>query len=151
MRVSYSLIGWVRYLRLKVLGKQVIVRGRCRQCGACCRRMNLDIGGSWVFSVRRFKSLVRDNPAYARFEIIGRDWNGLLAFACTWLQEDGTCRDYANRLEICETYPHRELYFTNGLLFSGCGYRFEEVVCFERLLKKKARTEQTQVIHHFEV
>jgi Fe-S-cluster containining protein len=138
----HSPLGVLRYLRMKLLGRQVIVRGQCEMCGACCKKISLDIGGSWVRSVRRFKRLVRKNSDYARFEITGRDRNGYLEFRCTWLQKDGTCRDYDNRLQICRSYPDTELYFTNGKLIKGCGFALEEVPDFERLLKRKIRRER---------
>lgn len=134
-----SPLGMFRYLKMKLLGRQVIVRGACKNCGACCRKMSLHIGGSWIRSVRRFRKLVKEDPDYGRFEITGRDSNGYLEFRCNWLQPDGTCRDHENRLGICRTYPDEELYFVNGKLIKGCGYIFEEVPDFERLLAGKMR------------
>lgn len=138
---SFSALGQLRFLVHKLTGRQVIVRGHCHQCGACCRRMNLDIRGTWLKSRRQFKQLVQDNPDYARFEIMGRDWGGYLAFRCTWLDDHGRCKNHQHRLPICQNYPDDELYFTGGVLSPTCGYTFEVVPDFKKLLRKTNATQ----------
>jgi len=132
---NYTLTGCCRRLKLKFVDKTVIIRGACRRCGRCCRKLCLDINGRWVSSANRFRKLVRDNPDYGRFHITGRNPFGCLEFVCDRLQPDGSCGDHDHRPDICRKYPERELYFTGGVLPPWCGYYFEEVPDFEKLIR----------------
>ena len=136
---SFSVNGLVRYLKLKLLGRDIIISGSCHQCGSCCRKLSLDINGSWVSSISEFNELVENNPDYIRFKIIGRDKYGFLEFTCTWLQEDGTCLDYQNRFKICKDYPNKNMFFIDGILLPQCGYSMQESVPFKKILKKKMK------------
>ncbi len=131
------LSGWLRHLRLRLQKRELVIRGHCHQCGSCCRRIQIQQGRRWIRSQRVFKQLVRAYPEYARFNIIGRDTHGLLLFDCTWLQEDNTCANHAQRLDICRNFPTKAIFFCGGQLPSGCGYKVEEVTSFARILQDK--------------
>jgi hypothetical protein len=139
MRPSFSLEGLVRKIRLAILKKDVVIAGRCRQCGACCSRVNLDIDGQWIKSRTRFNQMVSDFPDYRRFEIIDTDRDGHLEFACTWLLPDGRCRDHSHRLAICRDFPNKPMFFMNGVLPDGCGFRVQEAVPFDRMLMRELK------------
>lgn len=131
----YSLLGWIRYFRLKLTGKGVMVDGSCMMCGRCCRRVSLEAGGKWLRDEAEFRRLVTLHPDYERFSVTGKDAQGFLLFTCSWyLTESGVCRDHENRLDICRCYPDTDLYFTGGEVHGGCGYRFLEIVPFEKYL-----------------
>lgn len=132
-----SLGGWLRHVRLRLQKRELIIRGHCRQCGSCCRRIQIQQGRRWLSSRRAFKHLVRKHPEYQRFNIIGRDSQGLLLFECTWLLDDNTCSGHALRLDICRNFPAKEIFFCGGQLPYGCGYNVEEVVPFDRILQDK--------------
>ena len=72
--------------------------------------------------------------------MIGRDESGYLEFACNHLRKDGSCWDYARRLDICREYPHKDLWFTGGVLLRDCGYMLEEIPSFEKILKSPSKT-----------
>jgi Fe-S-cluster containining protein len=133
------LTGLVRYLNYKWFGRDIILTGQCRRCGACCRNLVLDIHGEWVRSEEDFFALKEENPDYARFRITGRGKDGLLRFTCDRLTEDGCCRDHENRLPICRNYPERDMFFMNGDLLPGCGYELHQDVPFERVLCRKMK------------
>jgi hypothetical protein len=133
---SFTLSGLIRYIKLKLLGRDIIISGSCLQCGRCCRKLCLEIKGRWATSENKFYNLVKNNPDYERFKIIGRDEQGFLEFACTWLQEDGSCHDHDNRLRICRDFPEKDMFFMNGILPEGCGYSVHEAVPFDKILKK---------------
>jgi hypothetical protein len=136
---GFTFTGFFRWLRFKLLSREIILTGSCRRCGSCCQKLNLNIKRSWVSSARRFNDLVRDNADYERFKITGRDSHGFLEFACTWLQEDGTCGDYENRLRICRDFPDKRMFFMNGVLPAGCGYSVEHGVPFSELLERQMK------------
>lgn len=134
----YSILGWFRVVRLKLTGKRVVVTGSCNLCGRCCRRVSLEAGGRWLRSEAEFRRLVKIYPEYWRFTVTGRDSQGFLLFTCSWYDEaSGVCRDHDHRLEICRGYPDIDLYFTGGEIHDGCGYRFSEVVPFEKILNQE--------------
>jgi Fe-S-cluster containining protein len=136
---SLTFAGLIRYLKHALLGKDIIITGSCRQCGSCCRKLSLDIKGSWLTSVSLFNELVQDSPDYKRFRIIGKDKHGFLEFACAWLQEDGKCLDYENRLRICKDFPDKKMFLMNGVVPAECAYVMQQGTPFEKILKKKMK------------
>lgn len=132
-----SLSGWLRHIRLRLQKRELIIRGHCRQCGNCCRRIQIQQGRRWLRSKRAFKKLAREHPEYARFDIIGRDTHGLLLFNCAWLQDDNTCANHAQRLDICRNFPAKAIFFCGGQLPHACGYKVEEVIPFAKILRDK--------------
>ncbi|OQY20668.1 MAG: hypothetical protein B6I36_00010 [Desulfobacteraceae bacterium 4572_35.1] len=114
-----SIAGWWRQLRLRLTGKELILTGHCRQCGACCRRLQLEESKRWLRSKRTFERLVKNEPQFSRFKIIGRDQQGLLVFNCTMLASDNRCLDYANRPQLCRDFPNKGIFLCGGSLPAG--------------------------------
>lgn len=135
----YSLFGIIRYIYLKLFGKEVVVQGKCRMCGSCCQRISLEAGGRWLRKESEFRRLLKNNSQFARFSIVGKDAQGFLLFTCSWYEKEGVCRDHENRLAICRDYPTTQLYFTGGRLSKGCGYRISAVTPFETILKRERK------------
>ncbi len=110
--------------------------------GTAAGRLTLrkKVAGSVV--KKKFFAVLQDYPEYQRFVISGKDDQGFLQFSCTWLTDDGLCRDHTNRLALCTNFPDKGLYFCGGALPPGCGYAINEVRPFSRYLadvdKKKA-------------
>ncbi|MGE4553548.1 MAG: YkgJ family cysteine cluster protein [Desulfovibrionaceae bacterium] len=102
---------------------RVRVAGECRQCGYCCREIRIWADGGWIASRRALRRLLRSEPEYARLEVVGRDPAGRLIFTCSWLTEDGRCRDHEHRLDLCRSHPGPGLYFAGVELSPLCGYR----------------------------
>jgi len=139
MFTSFSLIGLFRHLRHKIFGHEVIISGKCINCGACCKDLCLDFEGTWLSSEKKFKELVAENSAYDRFVITGRDNDNCLHFDCNKLTKENTCGDYANRLNICKTFPDQEMFYMKGKLPSTCGYSMTQGESFEKILNKKKK------------
>ena len=70
-------------------------------------------------------------------EITGKDASGNLIFKCDWLTEENVCKDHENRLDICRSFPDRELYTMNGKLPEGCGFKIQTGVSFDKVLANK--------------
>ena len=136
---TFSLTGAIKYLLLRFTGREVLLSGTCRNCGTCCRRINLEAGGGWVRDEEVFNDIVRKYPEYARFAIIGVDRQGFLLFSCNWCTDEGLCRDYGNRLAICRNFPDASLVFCGGSLPEGCGYRLSTGVPFDKVLRKETK------------
>lgn len=135
----YTFTGLVRKAYLGATRKRVVIAGSCNMCGWCCTRLNLSYHNTWISSEKQFEKLKRDFADYRRFEIMERTISGLLLFRCTMLDENNLCSDHENRPEYCREYPHPELLFLGGSLREECGYRFETVPDFQRVLKKETR------------
>jgi uncharacterized protein len=129
-----SLPGLVRYLFVRMRGKSILVTGSCRGCGMCCRNISLEGREGWLRSEKAFYEIVIHHPDYRRFAITGKDSQGFLLFSCTWSTPEGTCRDHENRLSLCRKFPESSLVFAGGRLPLTCGYRFVEVVPFQKFL-----------------
>ena len=136
---AFSLSGALYYLWLKIRGKTIVVRGRCRGCGSCCMKLCLENKAGWLRSESVFREILITHPEYERFEITGRDSTGLLLFRCTWCTPQGTCLHYNNRLDLCKKFPEKSLPFAGGKLPVNCGYSFEVVTPFEIVLKKELK------------
>jgi len=135
-----SIAGWWRHLRLRLTKKELILTGQCRQCGACCRRLQLKSGKKWLRSKRDFNSLVKRQPEFACFEIRGRDPQRLLIFNCTNLGTDNRCQDYNNRPQLCRDFPSKAIFFCGGQLPEGCGYTLSEGTPFRTLLEENEQS-----------
>lgn len=138
---TFSLLGFLRFLRLQLMGKTVLVTGHCTNCGKCCRSISLEHSEGWLRDEKKFAAITVDYPEYKRFEIIGKDSQGFLLFRCSWLTTEGLCRDHEKRLPLCRNFPEKSLFFCGGSLPSGCGYSLSEVVPFEKELKKAMKKE----------
>ena len=134
---KFTLVGFCRYIRLKLQGKHVRVEGGCRMCGSCCQQISLEVAGRWIQSPKQFAQVVERHPEYSRFTIIGMDQQGYLLFICDWFDLERGCRDYENRLSICRDFPLASLYIAGGDVPPGCGYRFVTAVPFSTILRKK--------------
>ena len=133
---TYSFLGLIRYLRLRIMGRELLVTGSCSCCGNCCRKINLEGERGWLRSEKDFFEVLGDYPEYQRFEITGKDDQGYVQFSCNWLSPEGHCRDHANRLALCDNFPDKSLHFCGGALPSGCGYAINEVRPFSRYLEE---------------
>lgn len=130
------LSSWPLLLAMRVTGRELVRTGHCRCCSACCRQINLQIGGDWLKRTSQFEELAATEPRYRRFFITGKDQHGLLLFQCRLLGTDGTCQDYHNRLDLCRSFPTSSLILCGGTLPRSCGYAIGPAVPFERRLKQ---------------
>lgn len=131
---SYSLLGLIRFFRMRCMGKELLVTGSCRSCGSCCRKINLEGPRGWLRSEQYFYEVLNDCPEYERFIITGKDEQGFLQFSCSWLNDNGFCKDHEQRLSLCRNFPDKSLHFCGGTLPSGCGYQISEVRPFKDYL-----------------
>jgi Fe-S-cluster containining protein len=132
----FSLVGAIRYFSLKLRGRRLVIRGACRQCGGCCKRLSLEGPRGWIREQREFEEICKRYPEYRRFTLSGKDTLGFLLFTCSCLGDDNRCLHYADRLPLCKAYPDQELFFIGGSLPRECGYRLEEIRDFDRIYGK---------------
>jgi len=131
---SCSFTGLIRYLHMRLRGKELLVTGSCSNCGSCCRKINLEGHRGWLRHEQDFYAVAADYPEYQRFQITGKDEQGFLRFSCSWLTPEGFCKDHGERLDLCRNFPDKSLRFCGGTLPAGCGYLIQEVRPFSKYL-----------------
>ena len=135
----FTFFGLLRWLRLRFTGKQVIVAGHCFQCGVCCTDLNLSRKSHWIRSKAEFDRLSEKMPEYRRFKHIGYSLTGLMKFHCDCLTKEGYCGDYEGRPDFCRDYPEPDLYFMGGDISPHCGYSFQIIPSFGRILNREMK------------
>jgi hypothetical protein len=128
--------GFFSFLILKIKGQEPIRTGQCNQCGQCCRAFRVKSEGRWIQTKKDFESLIKKKPEYSRLIPLDTS-DGYLEFTCSWLTNEGICKDHENRLSICKEYPATSRFYTGNQLPDHCGYSIEAAVPFEKILKKK--------------
>lgn len=109
-------------------------------CGKCCRGISLYVNGRWMRSEKHFLKAKKYDPDLERFEILDKS-DGLLKFSCRCLTSDGTCGDYENRPQLCRNFPSPDIYYQDGQLPGGCGFRMSTELDFEKILDQARKTE----------
>lgn len=122
---------------LKLLGRNVIVKGECIRCGKCCERMFLSIGNKRIADDDEFINLKEAFPEYGIFYIKESSPSGFLVFGCSMLLENNQCKSYKTRPAICRMYPYAESFKTVHLLPSGCGFKVIPLKTFNEFLNEE--------------
>ena len=132
-------MGLIRYFRMLLMGKELLITGSCHCCGNCCKKINLEGVRGWLRSENDFFEVLREYPEYERFQITGKDDQGFIQFSCTCLTAEGLCRDHTKRLALCMNFPDKSLHFCGGKLPPGCGYSIVEVRPFDKYLEDEMK------------
>lgn len=116
----------VKFFFSRLLSSKYVVRGKCRQCGNCCRNILFYIGSKVVTTEDEFERMKKFEKKYNNFYINGRGKNGELLFACKALKQDGKCSVYRFRSVMCRIYPRisQKFVYDGGEPLDGCGYKF---------------------------
>ena len=110
-----------RKFKVAILGEAEVV-GFCLRCGNCCRELVLYADGGWITTEEQFRRFVDRNPEYDRLYVKDCDLRGFLIFACSWLTEEGLCKDHVNRMELCSDHPSPDFYTCGAELTDQCGF-----------------------------
>jgi len=120
------------------------ILGTCKKCGGCCQHINLCEAGAWVSNEKQFRKMVKEKPEYARLVITGKSDAGTLIFSCSWLDSNNQCKDYENRLDICEEFPNKMVIESQGEFPEGCGFTIHIHSSFDVVLKKTIQREKME-------
>ena len=135
----FMLKAFLKYLWVKLTGREVIVTGKCLKCGDCCRSLRLCFGGRWLKDEADFERLRMGRPELARLSLVRRHENGCLEFRCEWLMEDGTCKDHEHRMEICKDYPDEGRFYRGAPVNDTCGFRVVARRPFKKVLDNEMK------------
>lgn len=108
----------------KLLSSKYILKGKCKQCGQCCRSITFRIGKELISEEVQWQKLKEWDKRYEHFYISGRDVDGALLFACKSLDENNKCTKYFFRSLFCRCYPfiNAGIFGQNHKTLDGCGY-----------------------------
>ena len=117
----------IKFFFDRLFSSKYIVKGKCRQCGNCCRNILFYIGEKVVTTEEEFEKIKKFEKKYNNFYISGKGEKGELLFACKALREDGKCSVYHFRSVQCRFYPKisQKFVYNGGQPLDGCGYKFD--------------------------
>ncbi|SDK90019.1 hypothetical protein SAMN05660337_1635 [Maridesulfovibrio ferrireducens] len=141
MSIFHNLASIFCRWRLKKRKQTVVIRGSCNMCGKCCQEISLYVDSKWLRSKKQVRKASIKNPYLNFFEICGKTEDGFLKFSCTRLGKDGRCTNYENRPNICKTFPAPSIFYQNGELPKGCGFRMSTEIDFEKILEDACKDE----------
>lgn len=111
----------------KKFSSKFILKGKCKQCGECCRNIVFYIHESPIKTEKQFESLKNWKKNYNHFFISGKDVDGAILFTCKSLGENGKCKDYFFRSLACRNYPkiNTQFILNGGKPLDNCGFYFD--------------------------
>lgn len=114
-------------------------KGKCNQCGQCCRTITFRFPDKLLTRESEFEYLKQRMPRFEHFYISDKDDQGVLLFTCKFLSEENKCSIYHFRSIFCRFYPHFSDKFIKigGKPLEGCGFYYEPVTKFEEVIKKE--------------
>ena len=134
----------IQYIKNKLFSSKYVVRGKCKQCGQCCKTILFSDENSYIKSEESFIALQKRNRRYLHFTINGKVkdennsfFDGALMFKCKSLGKDGRCKKYFFRSLWCRTYPsiNSDFIYNGGQTLDNCGFYFDVDKKFKDYLK----------------
>lgn len=117
----------------KLFSSKYVVKGKCKQCGACCKNILFSTKDGYVKSEEVFQNLQKKYKYYRNFKISGvvkekQDFqNGALTFRCKFLSKKNKCLIYPIRPLFCRDYPFvsHDLIYNGVEMLDNCGFYFD--------------------------
>ena len=131
-----NLLADIKFYFERIFSNPQKVKGKCRNCGECCKTIVFYVGANPIQTEEQFEHLKKWDKKYNSFVINGRASDGALYFKCKALRDDNKCGMYFFRSLACRMYPkYQTSFFTRGEgLKDTCGY-YIETKKFEEFLK----------------
>ncbi len=131
------MLKFINFFLSKFNTSKYVVKGKCRQCGQCCRNIVFLIGENYIKNPEQFEAMKTWDKKYNHFFISGKNEKGALLFTCKSLGADNKCKDYFFRSFYCRKYPKldKKIILGGYETFDECGYKFEIDKKFSEYLK----------------
>lgn len=133
-----TIIQYIKFYFDKLFTSRYIAKGKCRQCGTCCKNIVFLIKEEYVKTDEQFQKLQEFDKVYCHFTPTGRkNEKGAMLFQCNSLGDDNLCKDYKIRSLYCRKYPVLDSKIILGAVetFDECGYTFEVDKKFQSYIK----------------
>ena len=134
------------------MSAKFVRKGKCNQCGNCCRNIMLSIKKDEpIMSEKQFESVKKWDKFYNHFYISGKDTSGILLFTCKELGDNNKCKVYKFRGLGCRLYPQVNVrYLIKGIkMLDGCGFYFEPNKDFKSFLSNRNLAANRQKHCHY--
>ncbi|MBR1618139.1 YkgJ family cysteine cluster protein [bacterium] len=130
-------------IKNRLFSSKYVIKGRCKQCGNCCRNILFSTKEGYIKDEEEFKKLQKKYRCYRNYKISGvvQDridfQNGALTFECRFISKNNKCKIYPLRPLFCRDYPfiNDKLIYNGVEMLDGCGYYFEVDKKFESYLE----------------
>ncbi len=133
------IIDYIKFLFQKLQSAKYIRKGKCKQCGDCCRNILLFTDSDMpVLSEEQFIQIQNWDKHFKNFYVSGKSETGALLFTCKELGDNNKCNVYFFRGLGCRNYPkiNTKFLINGGKPLDGCGYYFKTDKDFQSYLKK---------------
>lgn len=126
----------IRFLFQKIFSSKFIIKGKCKQCGECCKSIVFHIEDKIITTEEEFEKLKSFDKKYTNFEINGKGKNDELIFKCKKQLPDGRCGVYKWRSLYCRFYPNisQKFIYKYRDNIKNCGYHIEVSKKFDEYL-----------------
>lgn len=136
--MKINLLEIKKWVLKNILKKKYIRIGHCINCGSCCRRIYITHNGEVIKKESDLKDLQKYGY-YRDFIVIEENENGLL-LKCKLLDDKtNLCKNHKYRYSICRKYPQEEIFKIGAQLATTCGYSFQPIDSFSKILKKEIK------------
>lgn len=126
----------------RLFSSKYIIKGKCRQCGECCRNILFSNENGYVKDEETFKLMQKKHLIYRFFSPNGKvtkegdELEGAILFKCKHLKNN-RCKIYLFRPIFCRDYPAANPKFIEmgGTTLDNCGFSFGVDKSFKNYLK----------------
>lgn len=131
---------WFNYFKNRLFTSKYVVKGKCKECGNCCRNILFSGKDGYIRTVEQFEKVKKQSPRMRHFFVSGELNNAgevALLFTCKSIGDDNRCRHYFFRSPYCRKYPIVDKNFIaqGGEMLDGCGFYFDVDKKFKEYLK----------------
>lgn len=115
---------YLKFYFFKLFTAKYRIKGKCNQCGECCKNIVFMIDEDYVTTEEQFEKLKNFDKKYRHFEITGKNDRGAILFRCKSLDNNNKCKDYFFRSIYCRFYPKitDKIRLGGFETFDTCGY-----------------------------
>lgn len=130
-------------IKNKFQSSKYVVKGKCRQCGECCKSIMFSDENGYIRDIEAFKKMQKKHLIYNFFTENGKitnegdEFEGVILFKCKHLSKSNKCKIYFFRPIFCRDYPsiNKEFIQRGGTTLDNCGFNFAPDKPFSSYLK----------------
>lgn len=95
----------IKFYINKLFSPKYVLKGKCRQCGNCCRNIVFYAYDKPIKEIGIFNKFKKKNKYLNNFQQTGMNEQGELLFTCKSLGNNNLCKNYILRSIYCRKYP----------------------------------------------
>ena len=128
----------IKFYINKLHSPKYILKGKCKQCGNCCRNIIFYAYDTPIKDIETFNHFKKQNKHLRLFYNSGKNKSGELLFTCKSLNKNNLCKNYFFRSLYCRKYPLVKSLSTGTYLptMENCGYEIIPNKSFNDFMKE---------------